>query len=121
TPSSSIAGSQQQGGKKTINRPPPQPTLPAVRHGILELFARLPPQRCPHCRKWICNEPRAEQICQSSARSRTHKSPCPARFQANRTLSGLRRITESDPRLPLPDKCCCDARCPRVLLNRRFP
>jgi hypothetical protein len=29
--------------------PPPQPTLPAVRHAILELFARLP----PHCRKWI--------------------------------------------------------------------
>jgi hypothetical protein len=30
--------------------------LPAVRHAILELFARLPPQRCPHCRKWICRE-----------------------------------------------------------------
>jgi hypothetical protein len=27
--------------------------LPAVRHAILELFARLPPQRCPHCQKWI--------------------------------------------------------------------
>jgi len=26
----------------------------------LELFARLPPQRCPHCRKWICNERRPE-------------------------------------------------------------
>jgi hypothetical protein len=34
--------------------------LPAVRHAILELFARLPPQRCPHCRKWICNEQRRE-------------------------------------------------------------
>src|SRR5262249_47553055 len=64
---SSIAGSQQQGGKKTINGPPPQPTLPAVRHAILELFARLPPQRCPHCRKWICNERRPEEICQSNA------------------------------------------------------
>jgi hypothetical protein len=34
--------------------------LPAVRHAILELIAQLPPQRCPHCRKWICNEPRRE-------------------------------------------------------------
>src|SRR5215469_966100 len=54
TPSSSIAGSQQQGG---INGPPPQPT---VRHAIPKFFARLPPQRCPHCRKWICNERRPE-------------------------------------------------------------
>jgi len=37
--------------KKRINGPPPQPTLPAERHAILELFARPPPQRCPHCRK----------------------------------------------------------------------
>jgi hypothetical protein len=28
--------------------------LPAVRHAIVTLIARLPPQRCPHCRKWIC-------------------------------------------------------------------
>jgi hypothetical protein len=34
--------------------------LPAVRHAILELIARLPPQRCPHCRKWMCNEPQRE-------------------------------------------------------------
>jgi hypothetical protein len=26
--------------------------LPAVRQAILELIARPPPQRCPHCRKW---------------------------------------------------------------------
>jgi len=57
--SSNIAGSQQQDGKR-IDGPPPQPTLPAVRHAILELIARLPPQRCPHCRKWICNEQRRE-------------------------------------------------------------
>jgi hypothetical protein len=25
-----------------------------------EFFARLPPQRCPHCRKRICNERRPE-------------------------------------------------------------
>src|SRR6516225_4807340 len=52
--------SNSKGGKKRINGPPPQPTLPAVRHAILELFARLPPQRCPHCRTWICNERRPE-------------------------------------------------------------
>jgi hypothetical protein len=34
--------------------------LPAVRHAILELFALLPPQRCPHCRKWICNKQQRE-------------------------------------------------------------
>src|SRR6266853_6292526 len=52
--------SQQRRGKKRIDGPPPQPTLPAVRHAILELFARLPPQRCPHCQKWICSEQRRE-------------------------------------------------------------
>jgi len=26
-----------------------------VRWAILELIARPPPQRCPHCRKWVCN------------------------------------------------------------------
>src|SRR5450756_1540948 len=46
--------------KKRISGPPPQPTLPAVRHAILELIARPPPQRCPHCRKWICDEMRRE-------------------------------------------------------------
>src|SRR5262249_44503813 len=51
--------STRQGGKKT-RAPPPPPLSPAVRHAILELFARLPPQRCPHCRKWICNERRPE-------------------------------------------------------------
>jgi hypothetical protein len=28
--------------------------LPAVRHAIVALIARPPPQRCPHCRKQIC-------------------------------------------------------------------
>jgi hypothetical protein len=31
--------SPQQGGKKRINGPPPQPTLPALRHAIRELIA----------------------------------------------------------------------------------
>ena len=44
--------------QKKINGPPPRPKLPAVRQAILELIARPPPQRCPHCRKWICNERR---------------------------------------------------------------
>ena len=46
--------------KKRISGPPPQPTLPAVRHAILELIARPPPRRCPHCRKWLCNEQQRE-------------------------------------------------------------
>ena len=46
--------------KKRINGPPPQPTLPAVRHAILALLARPPPQRCPHCRKWLFGERRHE-------------------------------------------------------------
>jgi hypothetical protein len=46
--------------EKRINGPPPPPTLPAVRQAILELIARPPPQRCPHCRKWIGTERRRE-------------------------------------------------------------
>jgi hypothetical protein len=46
--------------KKRINGPPPQPTLPAVRHAIRELFVRRPRQRCPRCRKWICSERQRE-------------------------------------------------------------
>jgi SRSO17 transposase len=41
-------------GEKRIDGPPPQPSLPAVRHAIVALIARPPPQRCPHCRKQIC-------------------------------------------------------------------
>ena len=39
-----------EAGKKRINGPPPQPSLPAVRHAIVNLITR-PLQRCPHCRK----------------------------------------------------------------------
>ena len=38
--------------KKRINGPPPQPSLPAVRHAIVDLIIR-PLQRCPYCRRWI--------------------------------------------------------------------
>jgi SRSO17 transposase len=41
------------GRKKRINGPPPQPTMPAVRHAIVDLILRPSPQRCPHCRKRI--------------------------------------------------------------------
>jgi hypothetical protein len=51
---------KQQYGKKRINGPPPQPTMPAVRQAILELIAQPPKQRCPHCRKWIRNKQRLE-------------------------------------------------------------
>lgn len=39
------------GRKKRIGGPPPQPSMPAIRQAILELFARPPPRRCPHCEK----------------------------------------------------------------------
>jgi hypothetical protein len=31
-----------------------------VRHAIVGLIARLPPQRCPHCRRWTGTEPLRE-------------------------------------------------------------
>jgi len=37
------------GRKKRIEGPPPQPTMPAIRSAILNLFAQPPPRRCPHC------------------------------------------------------------------------
>ena len=40
------------GRKKRVSGPPPQPTMPAVRQAILDIFARPPLTRCPHC-----NEP----------------------------------------------------------------
>jgi SRSO17 transposase len=46
--------------KKRINRPPPQPSLPAVRHAIVELIIRLPPQHCSLCRRWICAKTQRE-------------------------------------------------------------
>ena len=43
---------RRQGGKKTVHGPPPQPSLPAVRHAIVSLIIR-PLRRCPHCRRSI--------------------------------------------------------------------
>jgi hypothetical protein len=43
----------QAGRKKRINGPPPQPSLPAVRHAIVDLILRPPSQRCPYCTKRI--------------------------------------------------------------------
>ena len=37
------------GRKKRIVGPPPQPSIPAIRQAILDLFTRPPPLRCPHC------------------------------------------------------------------------
>src|SRR5580704_639316 len=39
------------GRKKRINGPPPQPSLPAVRHAIVALILRPLSQQCPHCRR----------------------------------------------------------------------
>ena len=52
--SSNSVASNERGKEKKMNGPPPQPSLPAVRHAIVALIARPPPQRCPHCRKQIC-------------------------------------------------------------------
>lgn len=41
------------GRKKRVPGPPPQPTMPAVRQAIVDLFARPPPTRCPHCNECL--------------------------------------------------------------------
>ena len=41
------------GRKKRVGGPPPQPSMPAIRQAILDLFARPPPMRCPHCEKLL--------------------------------------------------------------------
>src|SRR5216684_1237405 len=55
----------QAGRKKRSNGPPPQSSLPAVRHAIVELIIR-PPARGPYCRRQIGEKQRREWICQSS-------------------------------------------------------
>ena len=51
--------------KKRIAGPPPQPSMPAIRQAILDLFARPPPLQCPHCKMLLAKPP--NQNCQSSA------------------------------------------------------
>ncbi|SPP97117.1 protein of unknown function [Bradyrhizobium vignae] len=48
-----IVASHTRGGKKRIYGPPPQPTMPAVRHAIVDLILRPPSQHCPYCRRQI--------------------------------------------------------------------
>jgi SRSO17 transposase len=43
------------GRKKRISGPPPQPSIPATRQAILDLFARLPPRQCPHCDMFLAD------------------------------------------------------------------
>ncbi len=43
------------GRKKRIGGPPPQPSMPAIRQAILNLFARPSPRRCPHCEKLLAS------------------------------------------------------------------
>jgi SRSO17 transposase len=47
--------SKQRDGKKRAGGPPPQPSMPAIRQAILDLFARPPPTRCPHCQKLLAD------------------------------------------------------------------
>ena len=49
-PRNSEAGKKESTGHRLSQ------ALPAVRHAIVDLIARPPPQRCPHCRRWIGNE-----------------------------------------------------------------
>ena len=51
---------KSEAGKKEINGPPPQPTLPAVRHAIVDLIMRSGPPRCPYCRSCISAEKQRE-------------------------------------------------------------
>jgi SRSO17 transposase len=44
---------KQAAGKKRIQGPPPQPSLPAVRQAILNALAQPPPRHCPHGSKPI--------------------------------------------------------------------
>ena len=44
------------GRKKRIAGPPPRPSMPA----ILDLFARPPPSRCPHCEKLLADAVRSK-------------------------------------------------------------
>ncbi len=39
------------GRKKRVGGPPPKPSMPGIRQAILDMFARPPPRRCPHCDK----------------------------------------------------------------------
>ncbi len=43
------------GRKKRISGPPPQPSMPAIRQAILDLFARPPPRQCPHCDMFLAD------------------------------------------------------------------
>ena len=50
------------GRKKRIGGPPPQPSMPAIRQAILDLFARPPPERCPHCRMRLSEDVHANLL-----------------------------------------------------------
>src|SRR5208337_3074757 len=46
--------------EKKNQRPAAQPTLPAIRHAIVDLIIRSSPRRCPYCRTWIGSEKQRE-------------------------------------------------------------
>src|SRR5215813_13989982 len=52
----------QAGRKKRIHGPPPQPSLPAVRHAIVDLILRPPSQRCPYCRRRTREKPQQTNL-----------------------------------------------------------
>jgi SRSO17 transposase len=48
------------GRKKRTSGPPPQPSMPAIRQAILDIFARPPLRRCPRCDILLANIPEPE-------------------------------------------------------------
>jgi SRSO17 transposase len=57
------------GRKKRVGGPPPQPSMPAIRQAILDLLARPPPKRCPHCEQLL-----AEAVKPSTTVAYSHQS-----------------------------------------------
>jgi hypothetical protein len=53
----------EPGRGKRAHAPPPQPSLPAVRHAIATaLMQPHPPPRCPHRRRWISKPPPEHRV-----------------------------------------------------------
>jgi anti-anti-sigma factor len=70
--------------KKRINGPAPRPVLPTICQAIVELIARLPPQRCPRWQKWICSEKQVGSLL--SAARYTQEAPMKIETRKNQDV-----------------------------------
>lgn len=61
----SLSPPPQSGAEKRVGGPPPQPSIPAVRQAITDLFTRPPPCRFPHCEKLLADavQPKLPKQC----------------------------------------------------------